>query len=117
MGADGGAGANEALPAAGLAATRFSEHPVQMALVGDPGDSTVRALREASWFVFEPRKILLSLDPATDTAHLTALGYPAEYAPALFVCVGTVCSPPLTSTEGLAGKVRDIVTLAGGAGR
>jgi hypothetical protein len=79
----------------GRLAWRVAKHPAQMALVGDPADSTVRALREAAWFLFEPRKILLHLNPATDGPRFEELGYPPEYAPALFVCVESVCSPPL----------------------
>jgi hypothetical protein len=99
-------------PAAALAAVRVSSHPVQMVLIGTPRDPTLAALREASHFLFEPRRLLLNLDPAVDTPRLVELSYPPELAPVLFICVESICSAPIKSEEGLDGKVKEILKLA-----
>lgn len=104
----------QALPAFGLAAARVSRHPVQMVLLGTAGDPTLADLRQRSYALFEPRRILLSLDPQADADRIQELGYPAELAPVLFVCVESICSPPIQSPDGLGKKVKDIVALAGG---
>jgi len=103
-----------ALAAFGLAAARLSRHPVQMVLLGKAGDPVLTDLRRESYFLFEPRRVLLSLDPQADAGRIQDLGYPAELAPVLFVCVESICSPPIQDPQGLAKKVKDIVDLAAG---
>lgn len=104
----------EALAAFGLAAARLSRHPVQMVLLGKAGDPVLTDLRRESYFLFEPRRVLLSLDPQADAGRIQDLGYPAELAPVLFVCVESICSPPIQDPQALAKKVKDIVDLAAG---
>jgi len=97
-----------------LAASRASRHPVQMVLLGVSGDPTLTELRNESYCLFEPRRILLSLDPHVDGGRIEQLGYPPDMAPVLFVCVESICSAPIQAPEGLAKKVKDIVALAAG---
>jgi len=106
----------EAAPEAALAALRLSGHPVQMVLVGSPASRELMELRNACYFLFEPRRILLNLDPEADTARMEEFGYPADVAPVLYLCVDTLCSAPIRSPEGLEGKVKEILALAAGQG-
>ena len=99
-------------PTAALAAARVSEPPLEMVLVGNPDDPAVTALRTASFFIGDPRRLLLNLDPVQDAGRIQELGYPTDMSPVLFVCVGTICSAPLQSADGLEEKVRGIVALA-----
>jgi hypothetical protein len=96
----------------GLAAGRMAGHPVEMALVGDPGEPTLVELRQAAYCLFEPSRVILNLDPAVDAARFAELLYPPDLAPALFVCVETLCSPPIEKADGLAAQVREIRKLA-----
>ena len=97
---------------AGLAAARLSRHPVQIAIIGDPRDSKITALRQAAYFLFEPNKVILNLDPKTDAARMAKLMYPPEAAPAMFVCVETLCSPPIKDPAELEKEVAEIKKLA-----
>jgi hypothetical protein len=109
---DRGIGNPELVPAAALAAARIEHHPVQMVLLGEPADPTLTALREACVAMFEPRKIIINLDPARDAERIEKLMYPAELAPALFVCVESVCSAPITDPAKLEGTVKEILAAA-----
>ena len=97
---------------AGLAAGRMSRHHLQLAIIGDPDDSTVTALRQAAYFLFEPNKVILNLDPKTDSKRMAELMYPADAAPAMFVCVETLCSPPIKNPAELGKQVAEIKKLA-----
>lgn len=101
-----------AVAIAGLAAGRMSRHPMQMAVIGDPADPAISALRQAAYFLFEPNKVILNLDPKTDSARMAELMYPAEAAPAMFVCVETLCSPPIKDPAELEKQVAEIKKLA-----
>lgn len=102
----------QAAPEAAYAALRISGHPVQMVLVGGGGSRELMELRNACYFLFEPRRILLSLDPERDAARMESLGYPIDVAPALYLCVDTLCSAPIRSPQDLELKVQDILLLA-----
>ncbi len=87
----------ETAPAAALAAAHMLNPPVLMALVGDPADPDLAGLRDACFYLFEPRKVLIGVDPAADTERMARLNLPGEPAPALRVCVEAVCSGPVTA--------------------
>jgi uncharacterized protein YyaL (SSP411 family) len=103
-----------AAAAFGLAAARVTEHPVQLVLLGPPSDETLVTFRRDGYSLFEPRRLMLSLDPSVDGDRIQTLGYPAELAPVLFVCVESVCSAPIRTPQGLEAKVRELVRLARG---
>lgn len=97
---------------AGLAAGRMSRRHLQLAIIGDPQDSTITALRQAAYFLFEPNKIILNLDPKTDSKRMAELMYSPDVAPAMFVCVETLCSPPIKDPAELEKQVAEIKKLA-----
>jgi hypothetical protein len=122
---------SNAVAIAALAAARMSKHPVQIAIIGSPnrqpeppkpsalhfrddfpGDPTITALREAAYSLFEPNKIILNLDPKTDSKRMAELMYPPDAAPAMFVCVETLCSPPIKDPAELEKQVAEIKKLA-----
>jgi len=102
----------KAAATAGLAAGRMSRHHVQLAIIGDPADSTVTKLRQAAYFLFEPNKVILNLDPKADSTRMADLMYSPDAAPAMFVCVETVCSPPIKDPAELEKQVAEIKKLA-----
>jgi len=104
----------ESAPAAGLAAARIGRYPVQMVLIGSTGDRVLGDLRRASYSLFEPRRLLINLDPAVDGARLEELMYPSELAPVLFICVESICSRPIQTPDDLEGQVKRILDLSAG---
>jgi len=55
-----------------------------------------------------PFRVVQVLHPSRDAERLAALSLPAEPAPAAYVCVGTMCSAPVTSPGELVATVRQM---------
>jgi uncharacterized protein YyaL (SSP411 family) len=102
----------EAAPAAALAAARLESHPVQMVLIGPPRNEALMDLRHRCYFLFEPLRVMFTLDPDQDAVWMEEMGYPSEFVPALYICVETLCSPPIQTADAVEGTVREIKALA-----
>ena len=85
----------------GTAVARALTPPLVISVVGAVDEPAARALWDIAVANDDPARSLHRLDPARDVAPLAALGYPPERI-AAYVCVGTVCSAPLTSPADLA---------------
>jgi uncharacterized protein len=84
--------------------------PVQIVLVGETGDARLMALRRAVYTVSLPNRVVLPAAsgrdlPAHHPAHGKGLvgGHPAAY-----VCVGPVCSLPITEPEKLVAHLAEL---------
>ncbi len=86
-------------PAAALAAARMSGDPVEMIVLGDPQDPAVTALRERCFFAFEPRKLVLNLNPVPDAGRLEALGLSGAAGPGVILRCGALRSPLVRDPE------------------
>jgi uncharacterized protein len=83
--------------------------PVQIVIVGDPDDAAFDALRRAIYSASLPNRVVRSLAPGgilpTDhPAHGKGL---VDGRAAAYVCIGPVCSLPLTDPEELAANLAD----------
>jgi uncharacterized protein YyaL (SSP411 family) len=99
-------------PAAALTAAHLEGHPVQIVLVGPPRNESMLLLRHSGFFLFEPRRVMFTLNPGPDTKRLEKLGYPADADPALYVCVETLCSPPIQDPDKVEVTVKNIKKLS-----
>jgi uncharacterized protein YyaL (SSP411 family) len=79
--------------------------PAGVNIVGAPGDEGARALQRAALGLDVPFRIVQLLDPERDAARLEALYLPPKPAPAAYVCLGTMCSPPVSEPQALADAV------------
>jgi uncharacterized protein YyaL (SSP411 family) len=109
------AAAESAVTRCGLLATRaprFAGHwltvaealrsgPVQVAVVGDAGDSRREALVAAARGVLPGGAVLLAGQPEAEGVPLLADRQTLAGAPAAYVCRGYVCDRPVTSAEEL----------------
>ena len=86
-----------------------------MVLIGSAGDRALGDMRRASYSLFEPRRLLINLDPKVDGPRLEELMYPPELAPVLFICVESICSRPIQTSDDLEGQVRHILDLSAGS--
>jgi uncharacterized protein YyaL (SSP411 family) len=84
--------------------------PTVVNIVG--GRDEVAPLHEAAMALAAPSRIVQVLDPVHDGERLAALYLPGEPAPAAYVCVGTICSAPVTSSDALEQAVREMRTIA-----
>ena len=88
----------------------FLNPPAEVNVVGDAASAP--ALHRAALALDLPSRVVQLLDPARDAERLAALFLPAEPAPAAYVCLGMVCSPPVLSPEQLMETVRQMQSLA-----
>jgi uncharacterized protein YyaL (SSP411 family) len=84
--------------------------PVQIVVIGEPADPGVAALRRAVYAVSLPNHVVSTLapgrQPAPDhPAHGKGL---VDGRPAAYVCIGPVCSLPLTEPEKLIAHLAEI---------
>jgi uncharacterized protein YyaL (SSP411 family) len=82
--------------------------PLQIVLVGEPGDAGLAALRRAVYEVSLPNRVVLAIPPGfalppTHPAHGKGL---VGGAPTAYVCEGPVCSLPLTDPAALRDRLR-----------
>ena len=77
--------------------------PVQIVLVGTPGDPALAALRQAADGVSLPNRILqvLAPDTALPEGHPSAGKGLVDGKAAAYICEGPVCSLPLTNPQAL----------------
>jgi uncharacterized protein YyaL (SSP411 family) len=88
----------------------LAQKPVQIVLVGEPGEPGFQALRRAVYQVSLPNRVVLALAPgealpADHPAH--GKGLVAGHA-AAYVCEGPVCSLPLTKPQALIDALADL---------
>jgi uncharacterized protein YyaL (SSP411 family) len=91
----------------GLAATLFTNHPIQVVITGAEDDVDAQQLEEAANSVFRFGKAVLRVKPGMNAEHLplalqeTLPHLPADKANAL-VCFGNTCMPPTNDPERLS---------------
>ncbi|MFI4987447.1 MAG: thioredoxin domain-containing protein [Alphaproteobacteria bacterium] len=93
-----------------LNAADLLAHPVQVVVIGAPGDAGVAAMRQAAYGVSQPNRILATLSPggalpSEHPAHGKTLvdGHATAY-----VCTAMTCSLPIASPEALASALQPL---------
>ncbi len=83
--------------------------PVQVVIVGAPGDPAFDALRRAAYSVSLPNRVVSALPPGRELpSDHPAYGKGLEGGrAAAYVCVGPVCSLPLTDPEKLLARLSE----------
>lgn len=79
-----------------LATDLFLNEPTRIVVVGAKNDPATRQLHETSLRLYDARKLVIPLDPDTDTERLQGLGYSADAEPRVYICFGKTCLPPVT---------------------
>ena len=69
----------------GLAVYRFVHSPLHLIIVGDPLARLSRSLRLAALSIYDPNRLVESVDPVRSMARLEQLGLPVRPAPALYI--------------------------------
>ena len=95
-----------------LAADLFVNYPVELVTVGPRDAAETLALHEAGLKLYEPRRIVQLLDPATDGDLMAKKGYVAQEKPTLFMCVNNTCAPPIHTPEQLQEAYEHFATEA-----
>ena len=95
----------------GLAAILFAEHPTQVVITGEAGDSDAQKLEEAAHSVFRLGKAVLRVTSGTSVENLPAvrrltLPHLPKHNAAALVCSGSTCLPPIRDAEQLRKLLR-----------
>jgi len=79
-----------------LAVDLFLDEPTRIVIVGSRKERLTTELLEASLRAYDPRRLIVPLDPDTDGERMSRLGYSAQREPRAYVCVGKTCLEPTT---------------------
>jgi uncharacterized protein YyaL (SSP411 family) len=92
-----------------LTVDRFLRRPLLITVVGENEDPARAELLRAGRRAYAPNKTVQAVDPVWEPARLARLGYPAEPAPAAYVCLGTLCARPTADPEELLAQAQAMV--------
>ncbi len=83
--------------------------PAEVNIVGDLAQEGAAALHRAALALDLPSRVVQVLHPQRDAARLEALFLPPQPAPAAYVCLGTMCSAPVTGAEELQRSLEEML--------
>jgi uncharacterized protein YyaL (SSP411 family) len=92
-----------------LAVDRFLRRPLLVTVVGENEDPVRAELLRAGQRAYASNKTVQAVDPVWEPNRLARLGYPAEPAPAAYVCRGNLCSRPTADPEEVLAQVQAMV--------
>ena len=82
-----------------LTVDRFLRRPLLVTVVGENEDPARARLLRAARRAYASNKTVQAVDPTWEPTRLAKLGYPAEPAPAAYVCLGTLCARPTDNPD------------------
>ena len=88
------------------AVARALAEPLVVTVVGPSGDAMAEALWARARMSTDPARSLHRLVPDRDGEVLARLGFPADRV-AAYVCIGTVCSAPITDEASLVRRLEE----------
>ncbi len=89
-----------------LAVDRFLRRPLLITVVGENEDPARAELLRAARRAYAANKTVQAVDPVWEPERLERLGYPAEPAPAAYVCLGRLCARPTIDREELLAQAQ-----------
>lgn len=92
-----------------LTVDRFLRQPLLITVVGESEDPMRAELLRAARRAYAPNKTIQAVDPVWEQDRLARLGYPAEPAPAAYVCIGTLCARPTADPNELVAQAQAMV--------
>lgn len=79
-----------------LAVDAFLNEPTLVRIVGSLEKPQTKGLLAEAQRAYEPRKIVQILDPERNSETINELGYPNTGQPTAYICIGKVCTAPIT---------------------
>jgi uncharacterized protein YyaL (SSP411 family) len=71
-------------------------------------------LLKASLRAYDPRRLIVPLDPDTDRERINRLGYSAQRQPYAYICVGRSCLEPTTTRGQISQQLSEMVNAKWG---
>jgi uncharacterized protein YyaL (SSP411 family) len=88
-----------------LAIDAFLNEPIIIRIIGSPERAQTKKLLTEAHRIYEPRKIIQVLNPDWDAQYISALGYPSTNQPTAFVCLGRLCTAPITEPNDIPSEL------------
>jgi uncharacterized protein YyaL (SSP411 family) len=92
-----------------LAVDHFLRRPLLVTVVGENEDPVRAELLRAARRAYASNKTVQAVDPVWEPSRLARLGYPAEPAPAAYICLGTLCARPTSDPNELLAQAQAMV--------
>jgi len=92
-----------------LAVDLYLNEPTRIVIVGSKKEHLTNELLEASLRAYDPRRLVVPLDPETDSERMSRLEFPAEHEPRAYVCIGKTCLAPTTVPAKILGQLSKAV--------
>ena len=97
----------------GLAVDAFLNEPTIIQIVGSTDRAETRELLTAANRIFEPRKIIKLLNPQKDATTISERGYHVTDQPTAYICIGRVCTAPITEPKQIATELQRMLANQG----
>ncbi len=75
--------------------------PLHVRIVGAANDARTRELQRTALNEYSPDRLVQLFDPTRDAARLAQLGYPTDGAPQAYICIGSMCLPPVANSQAM----------------
>ncbi len=93
-----------------LALDAFLNDPTMVRIIGSPEETETKGLLVEAHRTYDPRKIVEVLDPKKNSDRIATLGYPASDKPAAYICLGKVCTAPITEPKQISQELNKMTT-------
>jgi uncharacterized protein YyaL (SSP411 family) len=107
-------GTPQPLPIAliGLAVDEWFRPLVHIAVVGMPDDVEIKALWDEAGRLYCPRKVVKAFDPQQSTMKWGEITFPYDGKAAAFICTDQMCLAPVYQAEGMAERLKELLSEA-----
>jgi uncharacterized protein YyaL (SSP411 family) len=92
-----------------LAVQQLLHAPLRLVVVGAPASPATKALLSGCVRFYDPRKVVIALDPIKDADRIKALGLPANLRCGVCPCYGKKIGPPITDPDALEKSLKAFV--------
>ena len=94
-----------------LAVDAFLNEPTMIRIIGSlEKPQTTELLSEVNR-IYEPRKIIQVLNPNRDQEHILKFGYTLTTEPTVYVCLGKLCTSPITEPGRIAPELARMIAV------
>lgn len=93
-----------------IAIDALLNEPTIIRIVGSPENLQTKELLTMAHTVYEPRKTIQVLNPDTDYQYISKLGYTLRKQSMAYVCLGKLCTAPITEPKRLAPELTRMIS-------
>jgi len=92
-----------------IAVEAFLNEPTKVQIVGTLDKPQTKGLLTEAQRLYEPRKVIQILDPTKESEAITAMGYAITEQPTAYICVGRVCTVPITEPKQIEVELNNVI--------